>query len=60
MPNIEMCDNRECSIRLRCYRAMAEPSDYQSWAVFKPTKDGCEYYIKLVEHTRKADKAVDW
>lgn len=60
MPDITMCDNRDCSIRNRCYRAMANPSDYQSWAIFEPHEEGCEHYIELVAHHRKADKAVDW
>ena len=60
MPDITMCDNRECSIRDRCYRAQAEPSDYQSWAVFEPTEDDCEHFIERIPHTRKANKAIDW
>jgi len=60
MPDITMCDNQKCSIRDRCYRAKAEPSYWQSWAIFKPTEDGCEHYIEFVPHTKRPDKAESW
>lgn len=56
-----MCDNQDCESRSKCYRATAEVSDYQSWAIFSPDDDGvCKYFVKRVEHTRKATKAENW
>lgn len=48
MPDISMCKNIECLKRLDCYRFMATPSCYQSYADFKPDADGnCEYFWNI-------------
>jgi len=60
MPDITMCYNQQCEMRNTCYRTMAVPSDWQSWAIFTPKAGDCEHYIEYVPHTRKADKAIDW
>ena len=61
MADITMCDNQECDARAKCYRAMAETSAWQSWAIFKPREEGgCDFFIERVPHTRKADQAKDW
>ena len=59
MADITMCDNQDCELRQKCYRAMAEPSDWQSWAVFTPIVE-CKFFIEFVPHVRKAEKAIDW
>ena len=35
--DITMCSSETCSERERCYRAMAKPSEYQSWSNFEYT-----------------------
>lgn len=49
MPDIAMCDNKDCPLRESCYRFTATPSKYmQTYADFEfTTKDDtteCEYY----------------
>ena len=66
MADITMCDNQECRFRATCYRFRAIPSDYQSYAIFNegesdnPDEVTCEHYIEFINHTRQADKAVNW
>jgi len=46
MPDISMCTNKKCKIRLTCYRFTAIPYKHlQSYAEFK-AKD-CEYYWSI-------------
>ena len=48
MPGISMCANRECPIREKCYRAMAEPNWRQSWSAFEPNPDGtCDHFMEI-------------
>lgn len=51
MVDITMCDNQDCAIKLYCYRFMAIPSGFQSYAHFKPfaEADGwhCEHFIEI-------------
>ena len=44
MPDISMCQQRQCKKKMTCYRYIAEPGYWQSYANFTP-KD-CEYYEK--------------
>jgi len=60
MADITMCDTQECDMRNTCYRALATPSDYQSWAIFEFKNGDCDDYIEYVPHTRKADVARTW
>ena len=36
MPDITMCDNKDCILRDVCYRYSAIPDHYQSYAMFEP------------------------
>lgn len=47
MPDISMCDQKECPKSKYCYRFRAEPNYRQSY--FKPpfTDNGCEYFWSL-------------
>lgn len=50
MPDISMCNNKECSFRETCYRFKAKPSYYQSYSdftEFEPEGDKCHYYWPL-------------
>lgn len=40
MPDITMCDNKECTKRKYCYRYLARPSERQSFATFEQEKSG--------------------
>jgi hypothetical protein len=45
MPDITMCEGTGCPVKDECYRFTANPSDYQSYFVDPPIKDGkCEMY----------------
>lgn len=46
MPDISMCQNKECPLSKTCYRFLAEPDPYwQAYAGFQPDKNGkCEGY----------------
>ena len=49
MPDITMCKDQKCPMRMECYRFMANPDPYwQAYFHGSPscfgTKDGCEYF----------------
>lgn len=48
MPDIAMCQNG-CKSQTTCYRFMATPDIYQTFADFKPKEgeDKCDYYYKM-------------
>lgn len=54
MAGITMCSNKDCPLRYRCYRAQAEPSCWQSYAMFHPKGDFCEHFYPT---TREEDNA---
>lgn len=55
MPDIAMCQDKDCPKRLTCYRYCATPSLYQPYFAEKIIdKDGkCEYYIEAGEAVDK-------
>jgi hypothetical protein len=59
MPDISMCANKECALRMECYRYRAVPNPYrQSWSNFSPTIfEGmalcCDYQWPLKDATTK-------
>lgn len=49
MPDISMCNNATCPFKEQCYRFTAKPSNWQSYADFKPhTNENedmeCDYF----------------
>lgn len=47
MPDISMCDNKQCPLRFKCYRFTATPNPYrQSFGNFEydEKKEKCEYF----------------
>jgi hypothetical protein len=45
MPDITMCPGTNCTYKETCYRYTAKPSDYQSWFMEAPIKEGkCDVY----------------
>lgn len=60
MPDISMCDQRECPKRLTCYRFMAIPNPYrQSYVTMEFDEDGCDYYCKIQPGDRVRDVGVE-
>ena len=55
MPDISMCNNKECLISKSCYRFSCEPNPYgQTYSDFKPDSDGdCEFYIEMSKPHRE-------
>lgn len=54
MPDITMCSAKNCKCSMTCYRYMACPSAYQSWADFGKT-DSCEHYLRIKPCQRLRD-----
>jgi hypothetical protein len=45
MPDISKCSGKDCPLKESCYRFTAVSSDYQSYFMTPPIKDGkCEHY----------------
>ena len=45
MPDISMCTNIGCELKLDCYRFTATPNPHrQSYCGFKPVNGGCEHF----------------
>lgn len=45
MPDITLCPGTDCPHKEKCYRYTAKPSEYQSYFMVAPVKDGkCEMY----------------
>jgi hypothetical protein len=45
MPDISMCLSQTCPLRATCYRFLATPDHYQTYASFKPDEGGnCSHY----------------
>ena len=45
MPDISMCQNDKCKVNKQCYRYMAIPSGYQSYADFN--QENCGYFMPI-------------
>lgn len=44
-PDITMCNGDNCPVKKKCYRYTAKPSEYQSYFIEAPFKDGkCDHY----------------
>jgi hypothetical protein len=45
VPDISMCQDKDCPFKEGCYRYTAKPSEWQSWFSESPRKgDKCEMY----------------
>jgi hypothetical protein len=45
MPDITMCPGTNCPQKEKCHRFTAKPSEYQSYFIETPIKDGkCDMY----------------
>jgi len=60
MPDITMCRNENCLIRIKCFRFIAKPAKFQSYALFGVTDiseksrtiDDCPFFMSI-EHRRE-------
>jgi len=61
MAGITMCTNILCPKKLSCYRAIAEPSDQQSYSLFKYTtgENGVECDKFLLARNEQSNNTVD-
>jgi len=56
MPDIDMCNNKTCDIKSRCYRSVAKPSLGQYYNTFNSNeKPGspCHFFVEHVEHKKR-------
>ena len=53
MPDIAMCKGKDCSLKDKCYRYMAEPDEYRQ-SYIEPDKVGteCELYWEVDNEAR--------
>lgn len=57
MPDISMCQGRNCSIKEKCYRHRADPNPHrQSFASFKydTSTESCDHFYKIESHHQLA------
>jgi hypothetical protein len=48
MPDITVCDNRECPMFKKCFRGQVKWNNYQSVSTFEPNEDGtCDHFWEL-------------
>lgn len=47
MPDISMCKNKECTLKERCYRYRAVPSNIQSYTYFVFENGFCKYFMEV-------------
>ena len=52
MPDITMCMKEDCPIKLSCYRFIAKPDKWQSYAVFIDCDEESEYEWWMDPDTR--------
>jgi hypothetical protein len=50
MPDILMCQNGKCKLRIECYRYTAIPSVYQSYADFD--EQNCSWFMPIENYLK--------
>jgi hypothetical protein len=47
MPDISLCLNEDCKLKMKCYRYTATPNEWrQSYTFFKPdSENSCQYFL---------------
>lgn len=45
MPDISMCQNEKCKLKIECYRYMAKPSSYQAYTHFN--EENCKSFWSI-------------
>lgn len=46
MPDLTLCNNAACPLRLSCYRFIAKRDEWQSMANFTPKDGKCDHFIE--------------
>jgi hypothetical protein len=64
MPDISMCSDTDCPSREKCYRFMAQPSEFmQSWGSFgvlRGSDEKCSYFWPAEgKRVRSLDRALE-
>jgi hypothetical protein len=58
MPDIAMCTGEQCPKKQMCYRHTAKASDYQSYFMTPPIKDGqCDHYWDNKDYKKEEDES---
>lgn len=52
MPDISMCCNKTCPMRMSCYRFRAIPSRIQGFCEFQNDGDKCDYFMQIAPTDR--------
>ena len=52
MPDISLCKNNNCTLRVNCFRFLAEPNEYrQSYGSFEPNENNeCSNFVDFSKH----------
>ncbi len=50
MPDISMCQNEKCKLKMECYRYMAKPSGRQSYADFD--EQNCSWFMPAGDYLK--------
>jgi hypothetical protein len=56
MPDISMCQNEKCKLKMECFRYMAKPSGRQSYADFD--ENNCSWFMRIEDY-KKLEKTQD-
>lgn len=59
MPDISMCNNKECPLSIKCYRFMTRPEHNQWYSQFEPDGDKCDFFIDINERNRSNNQSKD-
>jgi hypothetical protein len=53
MPDLTMCENKDCPLKETCYRYIAHPDIIQSYGEFHPDSGSntCEHYMQAEQIT---------
>lgn len=58
MPDIAMCEDKECPRKETCYRFKAKPCEYQTYFLHSPREhDKCDYYWEMQTRNYKEKRA---
>ncbi len=59
MPDISMCQDRDCPKRQSCYRFRAVPDGMRQSYMLVKYENGCEYFLKIWPESNLQEKQDD-
>lgn len=59
MSDISMCKNLNCPLRESCYRFLAEPSYYQTYAGFEYKDGDCDHYWPVTRPNENKEENLE-